>query len=93
LVVAHAVTVVSNMLESPYYDRAMEHAREHGRGVLDRAKEALPAGTDADLRLVDGPAARTPVELARAQSSSSLPRVSDAMSPVPAPRPIAWSAE
>jgi nucleotide-binding universal stress UspA family protein len=53
------------MLESPYYDRAMEHSREHGRELLEHAKGALPSGAHADLRLVEGPPARTLVELAQ----------------------------
>ena len=65
LVVAHVVAVPTSMLESPYYDRAMERSREHGRRLLDQAKGALPSGAHADLRLVEGPPARTLVELAR----------------------------
>ena len=65
LVVAHVVAVAASMLESPYYDRAMERSREHGRSLLDHAKGALPSAVHADLRLVEGPPARTLVELAR----------------------------
>jgi nucleotide-binding universal stress UspA family protein len=65
LVVAHVVAVPTSMLESPYYDRAMERSREHGRRVLDQAKDALPSGASKDLRLVEGPPASTLVELAQ----------------------------
>jgi nucleotide-binding universal stress UspA family protein len=65
LVIAHVVGVPTSMLESPYYDRAMEQSREHGRSLLDHAKGALPAGAHADLRLEEGPPARVLVELAR----------------------------
>jgi nucleotide-binding universal stress UspA family protein len=64
LVVAHVVAVPITMLEAPYYDRALEQSRKHGQRVLEQAKGALPSGPRADLRLVEGPPARTLVELA-----------------------------
>lgn len=72
LVVAHVVAVPTSMLESPYYDRAMERSREHGRRVLDEAKGALSPEAHADLRLVEGPPARTLVELAREVDADEL---------------------
>jgi nucleotide-binding universal stress UspA family protein len=72
LVVAHVVAVATSMLESPYYDRAMEHAREHGRSVLEHAKGALPSRAHADLRLVEGPPARTLVELAQEVEANEI---------------------
>jgi nucleotide-binding universal stress UspA family protein len=65
LVVAHVVAAPASMLESPYYDRAMERSREHGRRLLDQAKGTLPSGAHADVRLVEGPPGRTLVELAQ----------------------------
>lgn len=65
LTVAHVLAVSDAMLESPYFARALERSREHGRRVLDEAKGALPADTAADFRLVEGPPARALVELAR----------------------------
>jgi nucleotide-binding universal stress UspA family protein len=65
LVVAHAVAVPITMLEAPYYDRALEQSRTHGQRVLEHANGALPSGAHADLRLVEGPPARTLVELAQ----------------------------
>jgi nucleotide-binding universal stress UspA family protein len=72
LVVAHVVAVPSSMLESPYYDQAMEHSRERGHHVLDEAKGALPAGARADLRLLEGPPARALVELAQEVGASEI---------------------
>lgn len=65
LVVAHVVAVPPAMLESPYFDQAVDRSREHGRHVLDEAKGALHPDTHADLRLLEGPPARTLVELAQ----------------------------
>ena len=65
LVVAHVLAIPVAMLESPYYDRALERSRELGSHVLDEAKGALPPDTHADMRIVEGPSARALVDLAR----------------------------
>lgn len=65
LVVGHVLEVAPVMLESPYFDRALERSRGHGRRVLDEAKGALLANTPADMRLLEGPPARALVDLAR----------------------------
>jgi len=65
LTVAHVIAVPEDFLESPYFDQALERSRDHGRRVLDESKGALPPDTPATTRLVEGPAARALVELAR----------------------------
>ena len=65
LTVAHVLAVPEALLESPYFDQALERSREHGGRVLDEAKGALPPDTPATVRLVEGPPARALVELAR----------------------------
>jgi nucleotide-binding universal stress UspA family protein len=72
LVAAHVLTVSDAMLDSPYFERALERSREHGRRVLDEAKGALPDDTAADFRLVEGPPARALVELARELDADEL---------------------
>lgn len=65
MIVAHVLAIPVAMLESPYYDRAVQRSRELGEHVLDEAKSALPPETHADMRMVEGPPARALVELAR----------------------------
>jgi nucleotide-binding universal stress UspA family protein len=72
LVVGHVLEVAPVLLESPYFDSALERSREHGRRVLDEAKGALPANTPADMRLIEGPSARALVDLAREVGAEEL---------------------
>jgi hypothetical protein len=65
LTVAHRIAVPEALLESPYFDQALERSREHRRRVLDESKGALSPDTPATTRLVEGPPARALVELAR----------------------------
>jgi nucleotide-binding universal stress UspA family protein len=66
IVVAHTPAVSPSMIENPYYyERALERALEHGQGLLDDAKALLPRGVAADMRMPQGPPARTLAELAR----------------------------
>lgn len=66
IVVAYTPAVPAAMIENPYYyERALEHALEHGQGLLDEVKTLLPPGVAADVRQPHGPPARALVELAR----------------------------
>jgi nucleotide-binding universal stress UspA family protein len=72
VVVAHVLAVPPALLESPYFDRALERGRERGGHVLDEAKGAVPAGTSIETRLVEGPPARALVDLARELEASEI---------------------
>ena len=65
LTVAYVVAVPEALLESSYFDEALERSREHGQRVLDESKGALPPDTPVTARLVEGSPSRALVELAR----------------------------
>lgn len=65
LTVAYVIAVPEALLESSYFDAALERSREHGRRVLDESKGALPPDTPMSTRLVEGAPGRALVELAQ----------------------------
>jgi nucleotide-binding universal stress UspA family protein len=64
LIVAHAVTPPTAFIDTPYFEQSLAHARERSEALADEAKEVL-GGVDAELRLLEGPPARTLVALAQ----------------------------
>ena len=51
-------------MDTVYYDEALEHARERGEASMAEIEDLL-AGVPSELRIVEGPPARTLVNLAR----------------------------
>jgi nucleotide-binding universal stress UspA family protein len=62
LVVAHAVTPPTAFIDTPYYDQSLEHARARGEASAHEVTEIL--GAETELRVLEGPPARTLVALA-----------------------------
>jgi nucleotide-binding universal stress UspA family protein len=64
VIVAHVAAVPAYFLETPYYERALDHARELGEATMREAEDLL-GGAASELRVIEGPPARSLVELAR----------------------------
>ena len=64
LVVAHATKVPTEFLETPYYGRSLEHARERAATVLDQVGSELPEDASVETAVLSGPTARALVQLA-----------------------------
>jgi nucleotide-binding universal stress UspA family protein len=65
LTAAYVTAVPEALLESNYFDEALERSREHGRRVLDESQGAVPADTHLSTRLVEGAPAQALVRLAQ----------------------------
>lgn len=64
LIAVHVATAPSAFIDTPYHDRALEHARERAERALHEAEDRL-GGVATELRMAEGPPARTLVSLAR----------------------------
>jgi nucleotide-binding universal stress UspA family protein len=64
VVVAHVAEVSAHLRDTPYYNAALAEAREHGEATMREVEDVL-GGAAAEVRVVEGPPARTLVELAR----------------------------
>lgn len=71
LVVAHIVTSPTMFMDTQYYDAALERARERGESSM-RELEDLLAGAPAEFQVLEGPPARTLVELAREKDADEI---------------------
>lgn len=71
LVVAHAVTTPTPFIETDYYDEALRRARERGEEFMSEVG-AIAGGVTAELRVTEGPPARTLVELARETGADEI---------------------
>lgn len=63
VIAVHVATAPSAFLDTPYQDRALAHARERAERALHEAEEHLD-GVACELRIVEGPPARTLVSIA-----------------------------
>ena len=64
VIAVHVATAPSAFLDTPYHDRALAHAREWAEKALHEAEDLL-GGVASELRMAEGPPARTLVSLAR----------------------------
>jgi len=64
VIVAHVVAAPAYFLETSYYEDSLEHARERGEATMREAEDLL-GGAASELRVLEGPPARSLVELAR----------------------------
>ena len=71
LIVAHVVTSPTMFMDTVYYDEALEHARERGESSM-RELEDLLGEVPAERRMVEGPPARTLVDLAREEDAREI---------------------
>jgi nucleotide-binding universal stress UspA family protein len=71
LIVAHAVTSPTMFMDTEYYDDALERARERGEQSIAELDDLL-ADVPGEARIVEGPPARTLVELARAEDAEEI---------------------
>ena len=65
LVVAHAAAVPTGYLESAYYEEALERSRERAAEVLEDVAARVDAGGGVETAVLNGPPARSLVELAQ----------------------------
>jgi nucleotide-binding universal stress UspA family protein len=65
LLVTYVASAPTEFIGTPYYERSMERTRERAQAVLSEIEGAVPAGAQAETRVVEGPPARALVELAR----------------------------
>ena len=72
LVVAHAAKVPTEFLETPYYEKSLEHARERAATVLDQAGAELPGDTTVETAVLSGPPAQALVQLARELDAAEI---------------------
>lgn len=71
LVVAHAVTTPATFIETEYYDEALRRARERGEASMSEVG-AIVGGITTELRVAEGPPARTLVKLARETGADEI---------------------
>jgi nucleotide-binding universal stress UspA family protein len=71
LVVAHVLTSPTMFMDTEYYDAAFDRAREGGETLM-RELEDLLAGAPAEFHVLEGPPARTLVELAREKDADEI---------------------
>ena len=71
LIVAHVVTSPTMFMDTVYYDEALEHARERGEASMAEIEDLL-AGVPSEPRIVEGPPARTLVNLAREEDAREI---------------------
>jgi nucleotide-binding universal stress UspA family protein len=71
LIVAHAVTPPTAFIDTPYYDQSLAHARERAE-ALEGEIRGLLGNADAELRMLEGPPARTLVALARDEEADEI---------------------
>ena len=71
LIVAHVVTSPTPFMDTVYYDEALDFARQRGEASM-RDIEDLLGGVPSEPRIVEGPPARTLVELARDEDAAEI---------------------
>jgi nucleotide-binding universal stress UspA family protein len=64
VIAVYVATAPSTFVDTPYYQPALEHARERAERALREAEDHL-GGVKVDLRMVEGPPARALVSTAR----------------------------
>lgn len=71
VVVAHIVTPPTAFIDTQYHDEALRRARERGEASMSEI-DAMLDGVAAELRVVEGPPARTLVALARETGADEI---------------------
>lgn len=71
LIAVYAVAAPSMYLDTPYYERALAHARDRAERALQEAEDQL-GGVAPELRMVEGPPARTLVAVARDADAAEI---------------------
>jgi nucleotide-binding universal stress UspA family protein len=64
VIAVYVATAPSTFVDTPYHERALEHARERAERALHEADDHL-GGVQVDFRMVEGPPARALVSVAR----------------------------